>query len=713
MNKKYVFLVLTAYVVTISFSIFTRSLNGILIFEKGNIERAYHGDPFDLFYLREAILSEKAAIIVSGPILHSFVEFINKPPEKETIAIINNYTIKWKENNERLKQLDNLYPELLKKAKITFEGEELNYSSFKKLYKTIQNNQRGFNSKWFKLVGQDDTLNKKYCLRLLDLSNWSKYQVVNTDFYILIPHKYEQALHNQWKQIKGKRKKTIQEMMSKIQSTERELMLGLYIDHADLVKKILNQKELINLLQNNWGKKQPKIPAKLEGLFNLKKIFIPGKHDLGTWNIFWTGHGEESTLMREQNKKAQIAGIDLNQFKDFLSFLYNNISTSFVYWITCFGGGYHLDGATKILRHLENIRLVEEAERGVLDSVPSGFIAASGSLTDSAVWAAGIFFDYVVQCSEKTSFINFNTFFDTLYKFEMDIKRAKEVIKNMLNIPPARRDHFLKGILVPQLTPVLQSVTLSSRTYEDPYGIASTPSIYLPGWRRFKVVSLGDEIVVLDKERISQHMFDFQYKEGKPILVKNNEPLNLVNKKVLLIYEKEIPTPLSIILDERKKFELSYPGFVSMIPENAYHRLDKIEIKKITKTGEIKSVYSQDVFEGLFFHIFTLYHKVFKIKTIKGVRFFDQSKKKFYDELYDVIILRSGEIKSENDKKLNFTSYTILFSVEDKDIPDNKAFYKADGSCYYEPVCSIWFDFKQISQEEAQQTRREILKKIK
>ncbi len=49
-----------------------RSMDTIMILEKGWAENMYMGSGFLLFYLKEAIKQQAAPIIVSEPILHSF-----------------------------------------------------------------------------------------------------------------------------------------------------------------------------------------------------------------------------------------------------------------------------------------------------------------------------------------------------------------------------------------------------------------------------------------------------------------------------------------------------------------------------------------------------------------------------------------------------------------------------------------------------------------
>ena len=211
----------------------------------------------------------------------------------------------------------------------------------------------------------------------MNLQNWFIYQIANTDNFILIPPSYEQKLQRQWQPIKRRQQKRIQKLMNKMRLTERELMFGLKIDHKDLLKPIKTTKELTERLKN-WGKKNPKAPSKFAGLSEFKKIFVSDKNALiGSWNFFWAGHGVESTLKKEKDIDAQIAGLDLDQFKNFLRFLARDINVSFVYWVTCFGGGIHLDYATWVIRHLENTKLAQKAEEEVMNTLPSGFIAAS------------------------------------------------------------------------------------------------------------------------------------------------------------------------------------------------------------------------------------------------------------------------------------------------------------------------------------------------
>ena len=683
-----------------------RTLNGILLLEKGDAERAYLGDPYLLFYLREAILSQSAAVVVSGPILHSFLKSSKKKLYPKDLKYVMELAEGWRHSEKKIKELERIFSK--EGPKIFKEKEK--YEKLIKRYTRLKEKQFVYTDEWYELIYKKPHISRRFCTLDFNLQNWYIYQIANTDNFILIPPSYKQKLQKQWQYIKRRQQKRIQRLMSRMRLTERELMFGLKIDHEDLLKPIKTTKELAKLLKK-WGKKRPKVSATFEGLSELKSIFVSGKNTLmGSWNFFWAGHGEESTLKKEKDIKAKIAGLDKKQFKKFLQFLARDIDVLFVYWVTCFGGGIHLDYATRVLRHLENTKLLQKAEEGIINTLPSGFIAASGALTDSSVWAAGTGLAPIVFCSKQASMIDLTKFFNVLSKFEVQMKNAMKIIQQKLAISPARRDIFLKNILLPEIIPALSAVTLFPEQFEDIYGLGSIPSIYLPGWRRFKAVALGDDIVVLDREFMMRHQYDFEYKDGKSVLIKNNEPLELTNKKVLLLYEKEIPMPLIITLDKRKKIVQSFPGFVSMIPGNAYHKLHELDFRSIDEIGDADFSFYNDIseiIEKIIFHMFGLYHKIFEINVLKGCWF--TTKDEFYTEISDVIISKKGEIKKENDEEIDITRYTYMFSVTHKE--GEKLFFKKSGLVKDYPI-SIKFDHKEITEQEYNKKRNRLLKQV-
>ena len=128
-----------------------RSLNGILLLEKGDIERADLGDPYLLFYLREALLSQSAAIVVSGPILHSFLKFSKKKLHPKDLKDVRDLAKMWRQHEEEIKKLERRFS---KSGPKIFEEKE-KYERLIKRYARLKDKQLEYTWEWYELIGKN------------------------------------------------------------------------------------------------------------------------------------------------------------------------------------------------------------------------------------------------------------------------------------------------------------------------------------------------------------------------------------------------------------------------------------------------------------------------------------------------------------------------------------------------------------------------------
>lgn len=653
-----------------------RPLNAIIIFDKGSTENTYTGAMALRYHLQDALRQKVAPILVTGSILHSFHTRRTKATQKlkndpSFIEKIQNIVTEQKKVEQTVDDINHSITDLQTKITNILKDAAQNphyQTQLAQLYTekiNLEAKKIALN-KQLSLEGThtDKTIDliNLYCAQVVpfNFNEWYVYKHVKSDIYLLIPQLYKQYLKNNWQAIQKNNQKDITKITQKNGITEQELMLGFMVDHTNILIPIKNIEELDKQLNNTWGtlKRKLLMPSIVSDFMNLDTIhtidpllsFFVTSHKYnplyGLWNIYLIGHGLTSLLrfewtinnLRAQSYGAYIAGFTVPEFNKFIKFLHNNIHTSFFYWMTCYGGGYNLKLVTDMLQHLENAQKLEVEQVPSLKTNTHNFIAASGALTDAPTEPADIVV-LLKSCLNDQNVIDFKTFFDTLAVLTHDIAQSKQTLARMQQVDPTRREQLIKTLLLPDMVKALKAVTPTQ--LETKNWIYSTPSVYIPGHKQFKVPGFDYNIAIFDKKYLSLY---------KPY------PLWLFNKSAVLLYEPTVANVITITADQE------IPLLISMIPGNAIHNLNTLVFRRSDGT----LYYLQYILFHSFFKPEVVYDKIFKINKIQNIIFDDQKSNRVY-EVENVVIHRSGTISG-------YTG-TIIFTTKNAN-NDHNTFFK-------------------------------------
>lgn len=391
---------------------------------------------------------------------------------------------------------------------------------------------------------------------------WRVYITKNNDLYLLIPKKYLERKRTEVNS--DSFEKEIKEKGFKLTNTVfiDSILLGFSIWHLTQIKKF-EDIEPKSWLQSGLA------------IESLTSLFVAMKDDIfGLWNIYLHGHGKYSEslktelfstlfshnilqLKESEFADASIAGMKLNQFRSLIQFFNGSINTNFLYYKTCYGGGYN-----KILPYLTNI---ENTNNRITGSKKPHFLIANGSISESVVltdashvnWCASCLkskkgFEACIadtrKCGQKDqNIIDFQCFFETL-----NSKTKKEGVR-----PTLFNNEELQQILKP--------ITARVKSTDDPHGISALPQILFPETDIFTTVDIDGTISVITNVRAKQQMLD-----KKPIIIDET-------KNVILLYPDTISGTISI----KTTKQLS---IVSMIPGISLQTIDTIDTNMFIKT---------------------------------------------------------------------------------------------------------------------------------
>ncbi|MDZ4123821.1 MAG: hypothetical protein U1E02_06540, partial [Hydrogenophaga sp.] len=359
------------------------------------------------------------------------------------------------------------------------------------------------------------TVKKQYASYLAHFScqDWSMYKHTQADLYLLIPKTYEErALKNFSLKNDPKTPTTV---------TSRELTLGLAVDHADMLAPLQSEKDLFSELKKTWETITMKILGKVDTLAYLyfknrpvavdalKNFFIVGKgNEYGYWNIYLIGHGWYSRTQymqkaqengNNQDPRATIAGLPSRDFFKVLSFCAHDIQTASLYYVTCFGGGYHQDLVARSLHQINEEKQLKNIEKNFLAATPVDFMVISGALTDAVTWNTLIMPAMLADFSVKKPLFDFTnyfagmrTFFEktvalaTLTKVTQELLEKQTKPDHKIQSPEQKKERVSRLFKLYIKHENLLKETLSYLSpwqqmgVDDLHGIAGVPSLWYP-----------------------------------------------------------------------------------------------------------------------------------------------------------------------------------------------------------------------------------------
>jgi|GEM_PF-5978280 hypothetical protein len=334
----------------------------------------------------------------------------------------------------------------------------------------------------------------------------------------------------------------------------------------------------------------------------IKDMFLNKEKDIGKWNIFLIGHGSspfkptrkkvekilkkkiheekkkkkesnriiyyEKMLERLQDEKTErvgedisliekepwVAGMESSKFTSFLKFLNEGIITRFLFYLTCFGGGKHLQKAS--------FEKLSSTNKDVIKPLNLNYIVSVGSVAEVSVtvmtpiaelfnWRGLLLApaghypfiyresfdknDPAYPLSKLRSYVNFNGFFNSLrslFGFWTSIKKKQ-------------------GFSISPFKSILHNVA----PYISGIGYAAIPSIKLPGTNFFQAIDIDNDVQILSHMSVKNYELE-------------NRIIGLRDKSVALLYPSIVRVPMSV---------WSGTSFVSMNPGVALHFINKIQ----------------------------------------------------------------------------------------------------------------------------------------
>lgn len=144
---------------------------------------------------------------------------------------------------------------------------------------------------------------------------------------------------------------------------------GFNIANLDKINNV-SPETLLKYIQTKRSQKKINLLEAIQSMFITKKS--NSQTDTGSWNIYMTGHGDPALKKNGvlAPETAYIAGMPFNEIAQLMKFFNNDIITSFVYYATCFAGGYNQATVNAILSKL-NANFIVTAE-GINEASTSG-----------------------------------------------------------------------------------------------------------------------------------------------------------------------------------------------------------------------------------------------------------------------------------------------------------------------------------------------------
>ena len=349
--------------------------------------------------------------------------------------------------------------------------------------------------------------------------NFEVFEYAQEDMFLIIPNRYK----------------------DRISTMLPSLGFNIPLASPTASKRTILKKVSISELEERIAKEawQPLLNGNEITSKTIETFFIHNKN-LGSWNLYLLGHG---------SKLDKIAFLYIDEFKKLLLFLENKLSTSFLYYLTCYGGGYNT-----ILAFMEKIT---DRVKKIAKSIQINFVIASGSATDAPATASQIGLAKTSAgqtttplCTEQTcpgnkllqsikSPLDFNLFFELLHNpFSSD--------------QPISKDSWIK---------IFKSINpIKSRG-----GAKNIPLIKFPGQPFIPVTGINENSVFISYEKVKKHE-----EENRPIEIKKAN-----QTKSILLSPSIINAPIHI--DTTSEIH-----FLSLITGISLHHISNLTIGKNT-----------------------------------------------------------------------------------------------------------------------------------
>ena len=609
-------------------SVIARNLDLVMLLDAGQAESLYRKEGALITYL-QAALSQKVPILTTGVILHNALEgatqfraglakagsneqridtlFRDYSHYPALVAEVAEYEPLEQLEKEAAETLDAEFKRLQKIAGELYGKYGKSSTEFQKAAakrdevrlkkeKVVQENLDA-NTKRLVVMAQkselerrlDDQLNtfegkKGWLLQSLtylcnfNFDQWSVFKHVQADLYLLIPKEYEAQKVKKFTEIAGA---AAVDELEKLAISQREVTLGFNVDHPNIMRPIASMDNLMRQLNADWAtafRQKTGASATFSFLFThdrinlpaLQNMFVRGKSKLfGRWNIFWVGHGlfTQEKFMKEGATKKQgifggwIAGVPKQDFFAMLRFFDHDLWMNSLYFMSCYGGGYHLNQIAQAKYQSEQAQQTQALITQDIEHIP--YVIISGASTDAATVSPSIKSNIKNILAGKSLIPNFKSYFA-----QMDILFNQILVtlyKQQATNTTAVNSIFLG--FAHQFTSILAHLTNWQATrIENIRDVAGIPLIWYPGATTFQVVPVGNNIQIIEDERVTT---------GIPIAVEK--------KSAVLIYPPNISVPLIINVEYRS----NSPFFVSMLPGPALHQLHSLNLW----TEEQKGIY--------------------------------------------------------------------------------------------------------------------------
>ncbi len=307
------------------------------------------------------------------------------------------------------------------------------------------------------------------------------------------------------------------------------------------------------------------------------------------------GHG-----YYQRNQQAGfIAGLTINQYRDFLQFL-NHLNVDILYVTSCYSGGNNL---------LKAYQLHDES---ISKPISLNYFLVIGSVTDNVAAAV-------------SSKIDFTDFFQTVDHFFSPKKDTSMRFEDIVKPLWGKVIHNIPSIRFPGNINYFKAADIDN--YVLPITYAQATALTLPARKKLPAEVQNAYNRLMDDYRKKQQpntddvelVEHYLIEAAKIGIAQPSTPIK-AEARTILLYPMQLKTPLNINFPPKKftsqklaKLELGkYPAFISMIPGSAAHL-----IKSINTSGSLDLRY----FVYMFFVLDSAFEKLFLIQHLTTKNF--------------------------------------------------------------------------------------------
>lgn len=565
--------------------------NNLVILNDKNVESISNSDHFCLAQFLSLIEEANSPIVVSAEILLNFVQ---KGEEFKQLSLIDGSAEQkfleiYKNINNKISYWHNI-----------FISGQTDKTQVKDLIVDKINQEFYTEQKWLNFDEHIDRLFISYLFKInFDFIN--KWDIYTSDYayYLFIPKETDAS--------------------------------GFRVDN--LIKVV----DIFDSAQIYWTNKKSN---KKELVDNLRKFFDPNFNK--SWDIFFAGHGSYiKPRFNSETSRSSIAGLSIEQFKEFLIFLNNEISTNSLIYHTCFGGG-------------ENWKILFEGP----ESQAYNFNISVSNITDLPCYTYGLF----IEMPTKNIILNSRDLVwnkkNQALSLELQFKQQwKKFFENLL-----------------KLTTLVDS--------EESQRFIDNLALIMPNYvENGVVVRLAGSKETL---RLYQSTNAFKKITDALVVVKKVEKESIIitpNIKFLQIETNIVDVP--VIIEKGSK-----PIFISTKSGKAEHIFEKIDASNFVSSDLML----------FFWPLKSLkFTKIFLIKELSCKS--DEILKKLINTSEDQIILKNVMIIIEEDSLMNIffqTAENKTFGVYGKSIDQEKPSLKAVSVLNKETTNIYLSDFDNI-----------------